>query len=192
MKTKTENSDAPIPVPSLESPRTRAIKIFGIGGAGVGLGDALDQSEFAGASFAAIDTDPQSLAASSATVKIHLETKLLRGLGTGGDPERGQSLAEEQFPTLKSACEGADVVFIIAGLGGGAGSGISPVLARAAKEAGALVLAFVTLPFSCELNRREQQAGEALNELKSVADGVICLPNQKASKLLDENTGVLE
>ncbi len=133
-----------------------------------------------------------SLAASSATVKIHLETKLLRGLGTGGDPERGRAIAEEQFSTLKTACEGADVVLIVAGLGGGAGSGISPVLARAAKETGALVLAFVTLPFLCEGNRRQQQAQQSLEQLKSVADGVICLPNQKTFKLIDENTSVLD
>jgi cell division protein FtsZ len=125
-------------------------------------------------------------------VKIQLETKLLRGLGTGGDPERGRALAEEQFSTLKTACEGATVVFILAGLGGGAGSGISSVLARAAKEGGALVLAFVTLPFVCEGNRRQQQAQEGLGQLKAVADGVICLPNQKTFRLIDENTSVLD
>ena len=74
----------------------------------------------------AVNTDATSLAGSTAPVKIHLETKLLRGLGTGGDPERGRAIAEEQFATLKTACEGADVIFILAGLGGGAGSGISP------------------------------------------------------------------
>ena len=125
-------------------------------------------------------------------MKIHLETKLLRGLGTGGDPERGRAIAEEQFATLKTACEGADVILIVAGLGGGAGSGISPVLARAAKETGALVLAFVTLPFVCEGNRRQQQAQQSLEQLKSVADGVICLPSQKTFKLIDENTSVLD
>ncbi len=187
MKTNTETPEAP-----LQSQRTRTIKIFGVGGAGVVLGNTLDGSEFSGAHFAAIDTDAQSLAASSATVKIHLETKLLRGLGTGGDPERGHALAEEQFSTLKSACEGAEVVLIVAGLGGGAGSGISPVLARAAKETGALVLAFVTLPFICEGNRRQQQALRCMEQLQPVADGVICLPNQKAFKLIDENTSVLE
>ena len=192
MKTNMETPAAAIPAHPIESPRTRAIKIFGVGGAGVVLGDALNQSEFSGASFAAIDTDAQSLAASSATVKIHLETKLMRGLGTGGDPERGHALAEEQLSTLKVACEGADVVFIVAGLGGGAGSGISPVLARAAKESGALVLAFVTLPFVCEGNRRQQQANDYLERLRPVADGVICLPNQKAFKLIDENTSVLD
>ena len=187
MKNKTQIPEAPV-----ESQRTRSIRIFGVGGAGVILGDALDQGEFSGATFAAVDTDAQSLAASSATVKIHLETKLLRGLGTGGDPERGQALAEEQFSTLKAACEGCEVVFIVAGLGGGAGSGVSPVLARAARESGALVLAFVTMPFLCEGNRRQQQARQSLEQLKPVADGVICLPNQKTFKLIDENTSVLE
>ena len=187
MKTKFETPDA-IP----EAAPKPAIKIFGVGGAGVQLLDALNAEEFAGAGFAAINTDAASLAASSATFKIHLETKLLRGLGTGGDPERGRALAEEQFSTLKSACDGANVVLIIAGLGGGAGSGISPVLARAAKETGALVLAFVTLPFDCERNRRQQQAQQSLEQLKSVADGVICLPNQKACKLIDENTSLLD
>ncbi|MGA9453272.1 MAG: cell division protein FtsZ [Verrucomicrobiia bacterium] len=175
-----------------EVPRSRTIKIFGVGGAGVQLLDAVMGGEFTGASFAVIDTDGPSLAASAAPVKIQLETKLLRGLGTGGDPERGRALAEEQFATLKTACEGANVIFILAGLGGGAGSGISSVLARAAKETGALVLAFVTLPFACEGNRRQQQAERGLDELKAVADGVICLPNQKTFKLIDENTSVLD
>jgi cell division protein FtsZ len=187
MKDKIETS-----VTDAESSHARAIKIIGVGGAGVSLLDTLNGDEFAGAAFVAINTDGQSLAASAATVKIHLETKLLRGLGTGGDPERGKTIAEEQFSTLKTVSAGADVVLIVAGLGGGAGSGISPVLARAAKETGALVLAFVTLPFLCEGNRRQQQAQQSLEQLKSVADGVICLPNQKAFKLIDENTSVLD
>jgi len=168
------------------------VKIFGVGSAGVTMLDLLNSADFADAGFVAVNTDAPSLAASSAPVKIQLETKLLRGLGTGGDPERGGAIAEEQFATLKTACEGADVVFVVAGLGGGAGSGISPVLARAAKEAGALVLAFVTLPFVCEGNRRQQQAQQGLDRLKSVADGVISLPCQKTFKLIDENTSVLD
>jgi cell division protein FtsZ len=169
-----------------------AVKIFGVGNAGITLLGALATPEFTGAQFAALNTDAASLAATSATVKIHLENKLFRGLGSGGDPDRGRALAEEQFSTLKSACDGANVVFILAGLGGGAGSGISPILARAAHEAGALVLAFVTLPFDCEGNRRELQAQQALEQLKSAADGVICLPSQKIFKLIDENTSLLE
>jgi cell division protein FtsZ len=187
MKTKVE-----APVANLEAAPRPVVNIFGVGSAGVALLDALNAEEFAGAVFAAVNTDASSLAASCATVKIQLETKLLRGLGTGGDPERGRALAEEQFSTLTNACDGANVVLIIAGLGGGAGSGISPVLARAAKQTGALVLAFVTLPFVCEGNRRQQQARQSLEQLKSVADGVICLANQKTIKLIDENTSVLD
>ncbi len=186
------NSKTETPTAALESIQPRTVKIIGVGGAGVSLIDTLSREEFAGAEFVAVNTDASSLAASSAPVKIHLETKLLRGLGTGGDPERGRALAEEQFPVLKGVCEGANVVLILAGLGGGAGSGISPVLARAAKETGALVLAFVTLPFACEGNRRLQQAHHGLDQLKAVADGVICLPGQKTAKLIDENTSVVD
>ncbi|HEY4414700.1 MAG TPA: cell division protein FtsZ [Verrucomicrobiae bacterium] len=169
-----------------------AVKVFGVGNAGIALLGALDTPEFAAAEFAVLNTEAASLAASSAPVKIHLENKLLRGLGSGGDPDRSRALAEEQFSLLKSSCAGAGVVFIVAGLGGGAGSGISPVLARAAREAGALVLAFVSVPFECEGNRREAQAQAALEQLKANADGVICLPNQKIFKLIDENTSVLD
>jgi cell division protein FtsZ len=175
-----------------ETSSAPSVKIFGVGNAGDALLGALTTAEFAGAEFAAINTDAAALASSSATVKIHLENKLFRGLGSGGDPERGRALAEEQFSTLKSACAGANVIFILAGLGGGAGSGISPVLAKAAREAGALVLAFVTLPFDCEGNRRETQAQAGLEQLKSAADGVICLPSQKIFKLIDENSTLVE
>jgi cell division protein FtsZ len=187
MKNKVQASAA-----VLEPARTLAVKIFGVGSAGVAMLDTVNATDFTGADFVAVNTDAASLASSSAPVKIQLETKLLRGLGTGGDPERGRAIAEEQFVTLKAACEGADVVFVVAGLGGGAGSGISPVLARAAKETGALVMAFVTLPFTCEGNRRQQQAQSGLDQLKFFADGVICLPCQKTFKLIDENTSVLD
>jgi len=183
-------TNSPTPEASLEPVQVPAVKIIGVGSAGVTMLDLLNSADFAGAGFVALNTD--ALAGSSAPVKIQLETKLLRGLGTGGDPERGGAIAEEQFATLKNACEGADVVFVVAGLGGGAGSGISPVLARAAKEAGALVLGFVTLPFACEGNRRQQQAQSGLDQLKSVADGVICLPCEKTFNLIDENTSVLD
>jgi cell division protein FtsZ len=120
----------------LEPAAPMTVKIIGVGNAGMAMLGALDAAEFAVAQFAAINTDSSGLATCQVPVKIHLENKLLRGLGSGGDPDRGKALAEEQFSTLKSACEGANVVFIIAGLGGGAGSGISPVLAKAAREAG--------------------------------------------------------
>ncbi len=172
--------------------RPLTVKIFGVGSGGIAMLEQIACSALAGACRVAISADAESLARSTAGEKISVETKLLRGLGTGGDPERGQAAAEEFFPTLKEACAGATAVFIVAGLGGGAGTGIGPVLARAAKEAGALVLAFVTLPFTCEGNRRQQLARRGLEQLKAEADGVICLPNQKLFQLIDENTSVVE
>ena len=169
-----------------------AVRVFGVGGAGINVMELLLQEGLPGTVFVAVNTDAESLAACSASEKVHLETQLLRGLGTGGDPDRGRTLAEEQLPKLKSLCEGADVVFILAGLGGGAGTGVSPVLARAAKEAGALALGFVTTPFECEGGRRQRLAQHGLAELKSAADGVISLPNQQVFKMIDENTSVVE
>jgi cell division protein FtsZ len=161
---------------------------MGVGSAGVQLLETLSGGDFAGAVRVAVNTDGASLAASSAPQKIHLENRLLRGFGTGGDPESGRVLAEEHFETLKTACAGAQVILLVAGLGGGAGSGITPVLARAARETGALVLAFVSLPFDCEQNRRQDQARLSLEHLRAQADGVICLPNQKVFKFIDQNT----
>jgi cell division protein FtsZ len=121
-----------------------------------------------------------------------VDTAPVRGLGTGGDPERGRKLAEENFERLKALTAETEVVFLVAGLGGGAGSGVLPVLARAARDSGALVLAFVTLPFECEGNRRQQQAQQALEQLQLTCDGVLCLPNQKAFQLLDAKLSFLE
>jgi cell division protein FtsZ len=174
------------------SQKNIVIKVFGVGGAGVVVVERLIGHGLCPATAAVLNTDAQTLAASSAAEKLHLETSLLRGLGTGGDPDRGRAVAEEQLPKLKLMCEGADVVFIVAGLGGGAGTGISPVLARAARQAGALALGFVTTPFDCEGSRRQRLAQLGLAALKAAADGVICLPNQKVFKLIDENTSVLE
>ncbi len=174
------------------SKKALVIKILGVGGTGVNVMELLMQSGLPGSSFVAVNTDAASLSVSSASQKIHLETALMRGMGTGGDPDRGRMVAEEQAGKLKSACEGADVVFIVAGMGGGAGTGISPVLARAAKEAGALVIGFVTTPFECEGGRRKDLASRGLEELRDAADGVICLPNQKVFKLIDENTSVAD
>ena len=169
-----------------------SVKVFGVGNAGVGILDLIIQGGLPGAAFAAVNTDPPTLAVTPACEQVSVETRLLRGLGTGGDPERGRIAAEEHLPKLKSLCQGTDVVFLLAGLGGGAGTGISPVLARAAKEAGALVLGFCTLPFACEGGRRLRMAQQGLAELKAAADGVICLPNQKVFKFIDENTSVVE
>ncbi len=187
MITKAQNEAA-----AATASQTPAVKIIGVGGAGISLMELMLKNGLPGADFAAVDTDARALAASGASKKIHLETPLLRGLGTGGDPERGRALAEEQFPKLQALFDGTDMAFVLAGLGGGAGTGIGPVAARAAKEAGALVLGFVAMPFDCEGHRRQRVAQHGLAQFKAAADGAICLPNQKVFKLIDENTSVLE
>ena len=169
-----------------------SMKIFGVGDVGVKLLAELGATEFSAAALVAVNTDAASLHASAAPLKFHIQNKLLRGLGSGGDAERSRALAEEQFCALKSACEDTSVVFILAGLGGGAGSGISPVLARAAREAGALVIAFVTLPFDSEGGHRGAQARQSFEQLKAAADGVICLAGDKIFGVIDENSGLLE
>ena len=104
-----------------ETPRKGiSVKVFGVGGPGINVMELMLKGGLSGVGFVAVNTDAQSVAASSAAEKLHLEAQLLRGLGTGGDPDRGRALAEEHLPKLKSLCEGADVVFILAGLGGGA------------------------------------------------------------------------
>lgn len=157
MITKAQNEAA-----AATASQTPAVKIIGVGGAGISLMELMLKNGLPGADFAAVDTDARALAASGASKKIHLETPLLRGLGTGGDPERGRALAEEQFPKLQALFDGTDMAFVLAGLGGGAGTGIGPVAARAAKEAGALVLGFVAMPFDCEGHRRQRVAQHGL------------------------------
>jgi cell division protein FtsZ len=168
------------------------IKVLGIGGAGCNAVDHLAAQALPGVSYALLNTDAAALGRLSSATRLVLGNKLTRGLGVGGDPERGRMAAEEDEARLQELCQGAEVVFVVAGLGGGTGTGGAPVLARVAKEAGALVLGIVFLPFDFEGHRRARQAQIGLSALKGVADGVICLPNQKLFKLVDENTSLIE
>jgi len=169
-----------------------SIRFIGVGNAGMAMLDSIAARELGGAACIAVNTDDASLANSAAGEKISLESQLLRGMGTGGDPERGRELAEEQFGRFKSICEGAQVVFILAGMGGGVGSGAAPVIARAAKESGALVIGFAALPFEFEGARRMRQAERAYDVLREFGDGVVCWPNQKVFKLIGENSTVAD
>ncbi|HUR47127.1 MAG TPA: cell division protein FtsZ [Candidatus Saccharimonadales bacterium] len=180
------------PMDPLPLKREFKIKVIGVGGAGCNAVAHLNRVPSDGVDFAALNTDASSLALSPVPEKLILGAKSARGLGAGGDPERGRVAAEEDVEKLRSLLQGADIVFVIAGLGGGTGTGASPVVARLAKESGALVLAMVMLPFECEGARRQRQALLGLHELKSAADGVICLPNQKVFKFIDEKTSLLE
>ncbi|MCU0789232.1 MAG: cell division FtsZ family protein, partial [Verrucomicrobia bacterium] len=163
-----------------------------VGGAGLAILNRLMEAGMPGAEFLAISTDAASLAGSTAPHRLLLESKRLRGLGTGGDPGRGAKAAEENLSRLKPLCQGADLVFLVSGLGGGTGSGVSPVVARLARQAGALVTGFVVLPFACEGEARGLNAARALEALKAAADGVICLPNEKIFKLINEDSSVAE
>ncbi len=168
------------------------LKVFGLGGAGCNAAGFASQAGFAGVEFLAVNTDSQSLEACAAANRFVLGATKTRGLGAGGDPELGRASAEEDAERIRAFCAGADIVFLLAGLGGGTGTGAAPVFARIARECGALVLALVTLPFEFEGARRQTQAQAGLKLLKTHADAVICLPNQKLSKMLDDNTSVLE
>jgi cell division protein FtsZ len=168
------------------------VKVIGVGGAGGNAVEYMARQDFAGVAFTAVNTDVQALAQLTLPDKITLGAKLTRGLGTGGDPEMGRAAAEEDLEKMRALCAGADIVCVVAGLGGGTGTGAGPVVAKLARETGALVLGIVTLPFDFEGSRRQRQAQLGLRELKKAADGVICMPNQKVFKLIDENTSMHE
>ncbi|HEY5915192.1 MAG TPA: cell division protein FtsZ [Verrucomicrobiae bacterium] len=185
--------ESPLTTPPAIENTARAVclKVLGIGNAGMSVLELLVAGGFPAASTAAINSDLETLQASSLPAKVPLETKLLRGLGSGGDPERGRTLAEEHAAAIKELCRGSDLVFITAGLGGGCGTGAGPIVARLAKETGALVVAFLMTPFDCEGSRRQHLAQKGLEAFREAADAVICLPNQKLFKTLEENTSVL-
>ncbi|MDB6018918.1 MAG: Cell division protein FtsZ [Pedosphaera sp.] len=168
------------------------LKVFGVGGAGGNAIDYMARQDFDGVNFVAINTDAQALLNLGVAERLTLGAKLTRGLGTGGDPDLGRAAAEEDVEKIRALCAGADVICVVAGMGGGTGTGAGPVVARLAKETGALVMGIVTLPFEFEGMRRQRQAQLGLRDLKAEADGVICLPNQKVFKLIDENTSVNE
>lgn len=163
------------------------VKIFGVGNTGALVSELFAQRELPGVTFIAVNSDKKSFVMSTASEKIQLAARM-----ANDDGRRRRMDAEEHFVRFKELCAGADVVFIAAGLGGSAGTAVSPVIARAARETGALALAFVTLPFEWEGNRRRESASQGLEQLKAAADGVICLPNQKIARCVDEKTSVLD
>jgi cell division protein FtsZ len=169
-----------------------SLKIFGVGSAGMNILEQIAKRNLPGASGIAVGTRVEPLTASSAAQKILLEANPSRRPGTARAPEPGPAVAEAQLKELRAACGGAEVIFIVAGLGGSTATELAPVLARVAREAGAVVVAWVTLPFDCEGNRRRHRAVHGLKQLKAEADAVICLPNQKSLKLINDATSVIE
>ncbi|MEO7318567.1 MAG: cell division protein FtsZ, partial [Chthoniobacteraceae bacterium] len=168
------------------------IKILGLGGAGSNALDRILLDGFENAELVALNTDVQALTSSVASTKVQLGRNTTRGLGAGGDPEVGYAAAEEGADEIKSALEGATMVFLVAGLGGGTGSGSAPLIASYARAQSAMVVAFVTMPFSFEGKRRRAQAEEALESLQQYADAVICFENDRMGDLTSPRAGIQE
>jgi cell division protein FtsZ len=167
-----------------------AIKIIGVGGAGANALDRIVLDGMEHAEMIAVNTDVQSLASSVATHKVQIGREVTRGLGAGGDPELGFNAAQESADELREAIQGARMVFVCAGLGGGTGSGAAPCIAQMARESSALVLTFATLPFAFEGKRRAVQAIEALQELQRVSDAVICFENDRMGDIVLPKAGI--
>ena len=174
------------------------LKIFGVGGAGCHVISQIAQSRsqadhlLEGVDLIAINTDVQALNEITGAETLQIGAAVTHGLGTGGEPDIGARAAQNDAERIEALAQGADVAFIMTGLGGGTGTGASPTIARIAKEQGALVLAFVALPFSFEGDRRKQQALSGLEQLKAQADAVICIPNDKIVRIAGADSSVVD
>lgn len=168
------------------------IRVIGLGNAGVHLADRLAMAGHYGVDVVAMNTDAQSLASSVAGQKVALGPKATRGLGAGGDPEVGYEAAQESLDEIRSAVEGANILFLCAGLGGGTASGILPLLAETARDAGATVIALVTSPFSFEGKRRATQAAESLEQLSRHTSALLHFENDRMAELTSPRSGIEE
>ncbi|MFC1999943.1 cell division protein FtsZ [Chloroflexota bacterium] len=155
------------------------IRAVGVGGGGCNAVNRMVRAEIQGVDFIAVNTDIQALMMNEAPTRIQIGETVSGGLGVGGDPGRGQLAAEESLDELRQAVSGANMVFIATGMGGGTGTGASPVIARLARESGALTIAIVTKPFNFEMARRMQIAEEGINELTAEVDAMIVIPNER-------------
>src|SRR5215470_7470631 len=181
------------PVFELEEEREAAkIKVIGLGGGGSNAVNRMIGAEFTGVEFIVANTDLQALRASPAVVKLQLGARLTSGLGAGSDPEIGKLAALEDRDRLQKVLEGADMVFVTAGLGGGTGTGSAPVVAQVAKELGILTVAVVTKPFGFEGRKRALQAEAGMIELRNVVDTLISIPNQRLLAVVDRGTPLLD
>lgn len=168
------------------------IKVVGIGGSGGSAINRMIQSKIKGVEFIAINTDLQALHYSVASSKLHIGKGVTRGLGAGMDPELGRRAAEENQNEIRDALKGADMVFITCGLGGGTGSGASPLIADVARDGGALTVAVVTKPFTFEGGQRREIADKAHGELAEKVDTIITIPNDRVLQIIDKKTTLLE
>lgn len=168
------------------------IKVIGVGGGGNSAVDRMNSSEMKGIEFIAVNTDAQALHATNVKKKIQIGASLTKGLGTGMNPELGRQAAEEDIESIKEAVKDSDMVFVTCGLGGGTGTGATPVIAEVAKEAGALTVGVVTKPFRFEGAKRAEIAENGFKELESKVDTLITIPNDKLLEIIDKKTTLIE
>jgi cell division protein FtsZ len=169
------------------------IRVIGIGGGGNNaVNSMVEGASIQGVDFIGINTDAQALLHSQANTKIQIGENLTRGLGSGGNPEMGEQAAEESKEKIKDLLEGSDMVFLTAGMGGGTGTGATPIIAEVAKEVGALTVAVVTKPFMFEGTRRMVSAEEGIEKLKDKVDTLIVIPNQRILEVVDKKLSLLD
>jgi len=168
------------------------IRVIGIGGGGGNAVNRMIEAKLQGVNYISTNTDAQVLAFSNAEQKIQIGSNITKGLGSGSDPEIGRQAAEEDKDKISKALEGAEMVFITAGMGGGTGTGGAPIIARLSKDLGALTVGVVTKPFSFEGHRRMRQAEEGIKLLKECVDTLIVIPNDRLLQVVDENTSILD
>jgi cell division protein FtsZ len=188
----TDEYDVPAPPVASNSPYLAVIRVVGVGGGGCNAVNRMVEAGIGGVEFIAVNTDLQQMQMSDATVQIHIGRQRTQGLGSGADPEVGRQAAEESYDRIKTALRGSDMVFVTAGEGGGTGTGAAPVVARIAREVGALTVAIVTSPFGFEGNRRRQQATGGVRELREAADTLIVIPNDRLLDVLEKGTSLVE
>jgi len=175
-----------------EESRLTILRVIGVGGAGGNAVNRMVDGGFSGVDFIAINTDLQVLRESRAFEKLQIGEDLTRGLGSGGDHVVGREAAEESIEAIRACVKGADMVFLTAGMGGGTGTGATPIVARVAKEEGALTVGIVTRPFFFEGNPRMQQAEVGIEELENAVDTLIIIPNDKLLETADDSTTMLD
>lgn len=168
------------------------IKVVGIGGAGCNAVNRMIDANLQGINFIAVNTDRQALNSSKAETKVQIGEKLTRGLGAGGNPEIGQRSAEESLEILEKFLKDSDMVFITAGMGGGTGTGAAPIIAKAAKMAGALTVGVVTRPFTFEGKKRKEHAELGIRFLKNYVDSLVVVPNDRLLQIAEKNTSMLQ
>ncbi len=168
------------------------IKVVGVGGGGSNAVNRMIKNMLDGVEFIAVNTDAQALQYSKADKLLQIGPRITKGLGAGADPEIGRKAAEESREDIKSALDGADMIFVTAGMGGGTGTGAAPVVADIAREIGALTVAVVTKPFTFEARRRAQQAETGIGELKERVDALIVIPNDRLLQIIDKKTPMNE